>query len=159
MDMEEGSRVWKTIFVVYLVLLFILVVIKFQGSFQELAERIASNREYPWSANLVPFASIRTQLGHMTQWWAVKNVVGNIVCFIPWGFLMPLAYPKVQKFWRTLGIALGGILAIEIFQLLTGLGSFDVDDIILNLLGVMCGFVLWRAWQKGVGYFKRKRER
>ena len=36
--------------------------------------------------------------------------------------------------------------------------SFDVDDIILNLLGVMSGFILWKTWQKGVWHFKRKRK-
>lgn len=54
--------------------------------FQELTERIARNREYSWRANLVPFASIRTQLGHMTQWWAVKNVVGNMCASSPGDF-------------------------------------------------------------------------
>lgn len=156
--MKERNRTWTMLFWVYIILLLIVVVIKFQGSFQELAERIESSRQQLWRVNLVPFASIRTQLNHMTQWWAVENIVGNIVCFISWGFLMPLAYPNVRYFGRTFGIALAGILAIEVFQMLTGLGAFDVDDILLNMLGAMCGYGLWKIWQRWRGKFKREKE-
>ena len=65
-------------------------------------------------------------------WWALKNLLGNLLPFIPFGFLLPIAYPRIKAFFK--------VLFIEIFQYMTRLGSFDIDDIILNMVGVLSGY-------------------
>lgn len=92
--------------------------------------------------NLVPFQEIlrywnyRDQLGMLS----FTNLAGNILVFVPFGFLAAMSSRK-RSFLRT---SLDGFLLslmVETFQLLTMVGSFDVDDLILNTFGVMLGFL------------------
>lgn len=69
-------------------------------------------------------------------WWALKNLLGNLLPFIPFGFLLPIAYPRIKAFL----VGMFAVLFIEIFQYMTRLGSFDIDDIILNMVGVLSGY-------------------
>ena len=68
-------------------------------------------------------------------WWALKNLLGNLLPFIPFGFLLPIAYPRIKAL-----VGMFAVLFIEIFQYMTRLGSFDIDDIILNMVGVLSGY-------------------
>ena len=65
-------------------------------------------------------------------WWALKNLLGNLLPFIPFGFLLPIAYPRIKAFFKVFLVGMFAVLFIEIFQYMTRLGSFDIDDIILN---------------------------
>lgn len=100
-------------------------------------------------ANLVPLTSIMPYLlGERGQMIALFNVGGNIVLFIPIGFLLPLVFRKVT--WRTvLTLAVAAPLMIELTQALFRVGIFDIDDVILNGFGVIMGyalFVLFKKW-------------
>ena len=72
--------------------------------------------------------------------WVRAMMLGNVLMLIPFGFLAPLLWDKL-RWWRVLPAGLGLILAVELLQPLTG-RSFDIDDILLNLLGVMIGALL-----------------
>ena len=74
-------------------------------------------------------------------WWALKNLLGNLLPFIPFGFLLPIAYPRIKAFFKVFLVGMFAVLFIEIFQYMTRLGSFDIDDIILSQhdgLGLRC---------------------
>lgn len=73
-------------------------------------------------------------------WWALKNLLGNLLPFIPFGFLLPIAYPGIKAFFKVFLVGMFAVLFIEIFQYMTRLGSFDIDDIILNMVGVLSGY-------------------
>ena len=75
---------------------------------------------------------------------AVVNLVGNIVMFIPLGFCLPWANAPLRRFWKTLLVSAGVIILVEAVQLVTLLGHCDVDDLILNVFGVVIGYVIWR---------------
>lgn len=75
---------------------------------------------------------------------AIVNVIGNIVMFIPLGFGLPWAHEGLRRFWKTLLLSAGIIILVEITQLVTLLGHCDIDDLILNLIGVAAGYLLWR---------------
>lgn len=84
------------------------------------------------SVNLVPFQTFR-QSGLI--------LLGNIVMFVPFGFFSALLFRDIQ--WKRallLGICI--TVFIECTQLLVG-RSFDIDDLMLNTLGVLCGYWLW----------------
>lgn len=86
--------------------------------------------------NLIPFS----------QWDSLFNIVGNVVMFLPFGFLAALLW----RGWtgrRALCAGLGITAGIECWQVLVG-RFFDIDDIILNALGVFCGFLLWRGLRR-----------
>ncbi len=123
--------------------LFLVIVIKFRGSFSELRERMnLYSMEGSINYNLVPFKSIGSQLRHITESWAMINLLGNIILFVPFGFLLPIAYKRINSFVKVFAVGLLSVILIEVFQYITKLGSFDVDDIILNSIGIIVGYVL-----------------
>ena len=75
---------------------------------------------------------------------AVINLAGNVVMFVPLGFLAPCIWVKLRKFgWHFLYMVLI-IVSVEVLQLITLLGSCDVDDLLLNLVGTTIGFGAWK---------------
>ena len=72
---------------------------------------------------------------------AVKNVLGNFILFYPMGIFLPCLFKKVRTLKKTLLIAFGTILSVEIVQLVFRLGIFDVDDLILNIAGWILGYL------------------
>jgi glycopeptide antibiotics resistance protein len=132
---------------IYAAFLFLFVAVKFNGSFNEITSRVNSimenRRDGIWNINLVPFRSIAPQLKYITEWWSLKNIIGNIILFIPLGFLVPLVYINSQRFYKTFLIIFLSVLLIESFQLFTMLGVFDIDDIILNCTGGIIGYFLF----------------
>jgi len=142
--MRKHGKTLKILWWVYIVLLFVFVAVKFKGSFYELSNRVNSySTQGSINYNLIPFRSMSTQIERITQWWALKNLLGNIIPFIPFGFLLPITYEKFSSTIKVLAAGLASILLIEIFQFFTKLGSFDVDDIILNMIGIVCGYLMF----------------
>ncbi len=79
---------------------------------------------------------------------AAVNLAGNVLMFIPLGFLLPAVFPRLGRFWRFLGAVAAILVLVEVTQLFALLGSCDVDDLILNTLGVFMGYILWRLIRK-----------
>lgn len=78
---------------------------------------------------------------------AVINLVGNVVMFVPLGYFLPRLWMELRKLWRTMAACAGIVVAVELIQLFALVGSCDVDDLILNLLGVALGYGLYK-WIK-----------
>ena len=101
--------------------------------------------------NLKPFSLIVPQWKNMLagQPGAFRQFFGNIAIFVPAGLLMPFIFKKTQRFlWAVLGGFLF-TLCIETLQLILVLASmsyrkFDVDDLILNTLGAVIGYIIYR---------------
>ncbi len=73
------------------------------------------------------------------------NIFGNIAAFMPYGFLLPLLNRVYRKFYIILILSVLFSLAVETAQFLLKVGVFDVDDIILNSLGGILGYLVFRA--------------
>jgi glycopeptide antibiotics resistance protein len=102
-------------------------------------------------ANLIPFKTIIPYLlGHKGLLIAGINIAGNIVLLIPFGFLVPLVFRKMT--WKyALILAAAFPLFVEVSQVLLGLGIFDIDDVILNGIGVVLGYgVFVFIWRKAL---------
>ena len=126
---------------IYFALLFGIVIIKFRGSLSELFVKIEST-PFGTNYNLIPFNSIGEQLSHFSEGWARFNLMGNVIPFIPFGVLLPMISEKANSFIRVLFIGMGFVLFVEAFQFFTRLGSFDVDDVILNMFGILTGYLI-----------------
>ena len=88
--------------------------------------------------NLVPFKSIIQYITKIENYWPtffIINIFGNIVIFMPIQFLMMKIFGKLS-FIKYLIIDITIILIIEVLQYITGAGVFDIDDILLNILGI-----------------------
>lgn len=77
--------------------------------------------------------------------WVWAMMLGNALMLVPFGLLVPLLWDRLRG-WRVLPVGLGFILAVELLQPLTG-RAFDIDDIVLNFLGVAAGALLSAAVQ------------
>lgn len=75
---------------------------------------------------------------------ALVNILGNIAMFIPFGTFLPMMWPKLQGAWKALPVGLLTVVLVETCQLFTLRGRWDVDDILLNMIGITLGYALWR---------------
>ena len=94
--------------------------------------------------NFVPFKEImRYEFGSRLF---IKNIVGNMVMFVPYGFFISY-YGKATNWKHGLCLILVASLVIESTQLAIG-RVFDVDDILLNVIGGMVGFGMYKLLDK-----------
>ncbi|WP_228275868.1 VanZ family protein [Gracilibacillus oryzae] len=95
------------------------------------------------NSNLVPFRNtIRyiTESDHFSILFIFNNIVGNILVFLPLGLLLPLLFPRHRKFILLLLTVTCFTILVEITQITLQIGQFDVDDLILNVIGGMAGY-------------------
>jgi len=89
---------------------------------------------------LLPFVSTILFVQNTTSWESIIiNLFGNIIMFIPFGFLGWLN-AKYFSFKKLIVDFLSVLIIVEALQYLTRLGVFDIDDLVLNSLGVWIGF-------------------
>ena len=73
-------------------------------------------------------------------------VILNILLFVPLGYLLPLTKNMLDKWYIVLMVGIGLSAVIEVTQLLTYRGWFDVDDILHNGLGALIGWLCYKKW-------------
>ena len=100
-----------------------------------------------YNYNLIPLKTISIYITERDSlsfnvWFT--NIFGNIVLFIPIGWAVPVLFRRFLKFLPFCLLVIGVIFLVELIQMLTRVGSFDVDDIILNTFGASIGFVITR---------------
>lgn len=140
---KKRVRFWgRILFILYIILA--VYFLFFSDSF----DRTMIRSEYRY--NLEPLAEIkrfwfnREQLGMQT---IMINLVGNVVCFMPFGFLLPTISKRkfVKNIVGVFFCTLLFTLSIETIQLVTKVGAFDVDDILLNTIGGILGYLVMRV--------------
>ena len=121
---------------------------------------------YPAPNNLIPFQSIGSMLQRGISYTALVQIGGNVMIAIPYGLLLYIL--SCKKGIQRLLAALGFPLTIELLQLLVGkiIGlnyrSFDIDDILLNTIGVyvviLCGYMILKPLKERIlaGLFTKK---
>lgn len=128
----------------YLLFLIVFVVIKFNGNVYNLIDRmkhIQSDRSLGyWNINLVPLRTILPYLSEIKSDYAFLNILGNIICYIPLGLLIPITFRTLRSFWKVTLFSFVIIFIIECLQFLLLLGYFDVDDIMLDMLSAIVGY-------------------
>ena len=106
-----------------------------------------------YDINIVRFIPMFSTVGFVKQtilWKTIIiNIFGNILIFVPFGFL-GIVFPKLNQFWSLILDFLFAIIILESFQYFTRLGVFDIDDVILNTVGVAIGFWIYRKWASRV---------
>ena len=118
------------VFIVYILCLFQVV------SFQD---------NVTWSSNnFIPFREMFRY--KITSRLFIKNVLGNVLLFLPFGFFVSF-YLKVEDKKWPLFLTLITSISIEVVQMIIG-RVFDVDDIILNLVGGLVGYYIYDILKK-----------
>ena len=103
------------------------------------------------TANFTLFKTIKMYINYSYMLNSFENLAGNIVVFVPFGFLLPYVQKGAAKFPVLLLNAFLFVLGIEVFQLFSAFGAFDVDDILLNCFGASMGWVIYRVWERRKG--------
>lgn len=104
--------------------------------------------------NLIPFRTLRLYAGLLDSGvrsyirMSVINLAGNIIMFIPLGFLLPRVFSRLTSLPRILLTTTVLITAVEIIQLFTLVGSCDIDDLILNVIGSAIGYGFHKTAKK-----------
>ena len=114
------------------------------------------DRDYHY--NLTPFREIRRFIVYRRTlgWFAVlSNLLGNVLAFVPFGMILPMLTPKCRNFFHIVLLGFDFSLFVETIQLISKVGSFDVDDLILNTLGAALGYLAYRLIRR---YFRRKHD-
>jgi len=151
---EKQSPVWWMLFIVYLFLLFYLLF------FSETYGRTMTERSYRY--NLEFFKEIkRFWENRDTLGWhsVIVNLIGNVAAFAPFGFFVAkLTRIGKHVFFCVPTTALFSLL-VELIQLVTKVGAFDVDDIFLNAVGGLVGFFCYVCiWRPMETLLTRKKE-
>lgn len=97
---------------------------------------------WPFRINIVPFVHL-FQYGNTRD--IIWNVVGNTAMFIPSGIVLPVVYKKLDNFGKVVAAGAFISLCIEILQLPFASRASDIDDLIMNTLGVVIGYGIYAA--------------
>ena len=137
---------WKREAVLLLMYINLAVIIRFtffpmskvDGRVQPLTFDIAT--AFPFRVNLLPLVNL---FDYDSKRDLLVNVIGNVAMFIPSGIVLPIIYKRLDTFVKVL-LAGGGIsLCIEIIQLPFSVRATDIDDLILNTVGVIMGYGIY----------------
>jgi glycopeptide antibiotics resistance protein len=131
------------LFVIYLLVLVYVIILK-EGmalAFAELGRQIPFSQKITY-INFIPLVNtiVPYLKGGPSTHIAVENLLGNIFAFSPLGFFLPLLFKSCKRLKVNFLISLCVSLFIEIVQLIFYLGTCDIDDLILNVLGSLLGY-------------------
>lgn len=133
-----------SLLVIYLAVLTQQILIK-HYSLAMLIDQLTFSGETPFyiNHNFIPFKTIFFYLflAEINLNIRLENLAGNVIGFIPFGFLLPLLFKDLLSFKKIILLTFCLSLGFEMIQLAFSLGSFDVDDLILNTLGGVLGYI------------------
>ena len=96
------------------------------------AEAFRENAVDEYRYNLIPF----------------REIMRYIIGFSPFGFFLPCISRRPIDLWAATLFSMEFSITVEVIQLFSRVGCCDVDDVILNTLGGMLGFLCYRVWRK-----------
>ena len=111
---------------------------KVDGHIQPLVFDIAT--AFPFRVNWLPLVNL---IDYDSKRDLLLNVIGNAAMFIPSGIVLPIVYKRLNTFWKVLLAGIGISLCIEIIQLPFSVRATDIDDLILNTIGVIAGYGIY----------------
>lgn len=141
---NRGKLISRIVLIVYLFVLIRLIIFKYpvpvlRGIMDEW--ELSNAKAGVATANLTLFKSIRMYIRYYDRVNGFDNLFGNVLAFMPLGILVPVSFPGIDRWWMILLHSFWLSLCIELFQLVSHFGAFDVDDILLNTLGGLLGFL------------------
>ena len=138
--MSHSRKIFLALFAFYFI--FLCYVLLFRAS-PEFIRALFSGAELPpRDVHIIPFETTCFYLRHYNKRLFVDNVLANYAVFIHFGFFFAGFRQKPERKWMILLIGAGFSLGFELLQMWFHLGEFDVDDIMLNALGMWTGGLL-----------------
>ena len=144
-SLVDKNTVWWKRWLLWVLFLGYLAGLSYFLFFSEHYGRTDGNGEYRY--NLVMFQEIKRFIRYYKEVGIASsliNLVGNVVAFVPFGFGLPLMKPNGYRFFKVLFWTFALSITIETIQLGYKIGCFDVDDLLLNTIGGMLGYLSYR---------------
>ena len=141
------------LFIFFVYFLFLLLLTIFKGGRIEFSNQFNSYmyREHGLLGiiNIVPIEDTINTFMHSETGLrnSLRNVIGNILVFMPLGFFIPLLFEKFNNLKKVLKVGCLSSLAIELSQLFVGSNVCDIDDVIYNTLGALAGFICYKTFE------------
>lgn len=115
------------------------------------------------SVNIIPFKTIRLYIrwlvyGKDNTFVPIVNLFVNLIFMIPMSIMLPMIWEKFSKLIPSLLFSFVFLMMIEVLQLLTERGSFDVDDLILNLIGAVIGYFIYYIVERKINKKEGKKD-
>lgn len=107
------------------------------------------------NSNMIPFLNtVKYILGgdNFNLNIILHNTIGHVLIFLPLGIFLPLLFKSFKVFPKFLICILSITLLIEILQFFLQIGQFDIDDIILNTIGSVMGYMVFKMFNKIIGH-------
>lgn len=132
-----------------LFLAYLLILVYFMFLAESFGRDLTTPRGYAYNLELFKeikrFYRYRAQLGMQAF---LLNVVGNVIAFMPCGFFLPIVSRRGKQWYNCFILCFLLSLCIEVTQLILQVGSFDVDDLLLNTTGGILGYITYHIVQK-----------
>lgn len=141
------------LFIFFVYFLFLLLLTIFKGGCIEFSNQFNSYmyREHGLLGiiNIVPIKETINTFMHSETGMrnSLRNLIGNILVFMPLGFFIPLLFDKFNNLKKVLKVGCLSSLAIELSQLFVGSNVCDIDDVIYNTLGALAGFICYKTFE------------
>lgn len=102
-----------------------------------------------FQSNFIPFKTIIFYInsifdGSINLDIPIINLSANLLMFLPAGIYLPYYVKRIKSLKSCVAAMFIILIIIELIQFLTRRGSFDIDDLILNMLGVVIGYLIWK---------------
>lgn len=124
--------------IVYIVLLYYLLFA---------AEALGRGSGNVGDINVIPFHEIRRYMNHVDSlglFAVAANLLGNVLLFMPLGYFLPSFFARERlRPHFTIPMCMCISIAVEFSQFMTKTGSMDIDDVILNTLGGIIGYLVY----------------
>lgn len=133
----------RSLFIIYLMITLYLML------FSESMGRTIENQEYRY--NLVLFKEISRFIrysGELGFFAVALNLLGNVACFVPLGFFLPIMAKKLRSVLLVAILTFCFSLCVELIQLLFKVGCFDVDDLFMNTVGGIIGYLFFSIYYR-----------
>lgn len=133
---------WTILFLYTLFALWLLFIRDRSGSGLSIIEHFKAHN------NLIPFSTVihdikQIAMGNRTAHY-IRNFFGNTMLIFPFGLFLPYLTDKFKSAKRIFLLFVYIIITVELSQLLLRVGSVDTDDLIINVIGGMAGYGIYR---------------
>lgn len=108
-----------------------------------------------YDIEFIPFAGIIEMIKGGVTFYLIINILGNIIMFMPIGFLEPILFSKLNNLKSTAILGFCISLFIEFTQLFL-IRATDIDDLILNTFGTILGYLVFGYLKKSIPEFRKK---
>lgn len=140
--------IWKNLFMLYILMVINVTMFPLFIGTQRTVDVFVSTNFIPFKETISSFNDLSSSFSTI---FAIRifliNVLGNIILFMPLGFLLPIINHNFNNIKSIFKISLLSTIFIESIQFITslfgGTRATDIDDIILNVFGGLLGFLIF----------------